>query len=61
MGWLAWLMLAVVITAFAALTGIKAKGTRHVARTHLMGVARLCLWAIVVIVACLAIRAYAVS
>ncbi len=40
MGWLTWLVLAVIVTAIAAITGIKAKGTRHVAHTHLMGVAR---------------------
>ena len=45
--------------AVAAVTGIKAKGTRHVARTHLMGVARLALWAIAFVFACLALRAYA--
>ena len=37
--WLAWLGLAVLITAVAAVTGIKPKGTRHVAHTRLMGVA----------------------
>jgi hypothetical protein len=40
MTWLAWLTIAVVITAIAAITGIKPKGTRHVARTSMMGVAR---------------------
>jgi hypothetical protein len=49
MSWLAWLGLAVIITAVAAITGIKPKGTRHVARTHLMGVARLALLAFVMI------------
>jgi hypothetical protein len=58
MGWLTWLVLAVIITGFAAVTGIKAKGTRHVARTHLMGIARLSLWAIVIVFAYLAFRAY---
>ena len=36
MTWLTWLGLAVLITAIAALTGIKARGTRPVARTQLM-------------------------
>ena len=36
MTWLAWLGLAVLITAVAAVTGIKPKGTRHVASTRLM-------------------------
>jgi hypothetical protein len=35
----------------AAVTGIKPKGTRHVAGTRLMGVARLALLVIVVIIA----------
>ena len=57
MSWLTWLGLAVLITALAAITGIKPKGTRHVARTRLMGVARLVLLAIVIIFAYLAFRA----
>ena len=43
MGWLFWLMLAVIVVAFAAVTGIKPKEGRHVARTQLMGVARVVL------------------
>jgi hypothetical protein len=57
MSWLAWLAVAVIITAVAAITGIKPKGTRHVARTHLMGVARLVLFAVIVIVIYFAWRA----
>ena len=57
MSWLAWLGLAVIITAVAAVTGIKPKGTRHVAHTRLMGVARLALLALVIIFAYLAFRA----
>jgi len=59
MSWFAWLGLAVLITAIAAITGIKPKGTRHVARTRLMGGARFALLAIVIIVAYLAFRARA--
>ncbi len=59
MSWFAWLGLAVLITAIAAITGIKPKGTRHVARTRLMGGARFALLAIVIIVAYLAYRARA--
>ena len=55
--WLAWLGLAVLITAVAAITGLQPKGTRHVARTRLMGVARLALLALVIIFADLAFRA----
>ena len=51
MGWLAWLVLAVLITAAAAITGFKPKGTRHVAGTRLMGAARLALLAIIIIIA----------
>jgi heme/copper-type cytochrome/quinol oxidase subunit 4 len=57
MSWLAWLGLAVLITAIAAVTGIKPKGTRHVARTRLMGMARLALLAFVLIFLYLAFRA----
>jgi hypothetical protein len=39
MTWLAWLGLPVLITAIAAITGVKPKGTRHVAHTGLMGMA----------------------
>jgi len=55
--WFAWLALAVLVTAVAAITGIKPKGTRHVARTRMMGVARLFLLIIVMIFAYLAFRA----
>ena len=51
MTWLGWLMIAVVIAAVAAVTGIKPKGTRPVARTQLMGVARIVLLIAFVIVA----------
>ena len=57
MTWLAWLILAVVVTAIAAVTGIKPKGTRHVAHTQMMGVARFFLLLLVVIFAYLAFRA----
>jgi hypothetical protein len=57
MSWFAWLALAVLVTAVAAITGIKPKGTRHVANTRMMGVARLFLLIIVVIFAYLAFRA----
>jgi hypothetical protein len=57
MTWLAWLALAVLITAVAAVTGIKPAGTRHVARTRLMGVARLVLLFIIVVIIYMAYRA----
>jgi hypothetical protein len=43
MTWLTWLTIAVVIAAIAAITGLKPKGARPVAGTHLMGVARVVL------------------
>jgi len=58
MSWFAWFALALVITVFAAVTGFKAKGTRPVAHTQLMGVARWVLLLIVLIVAYQAFRAY---
>lgn len=57
MNWLVWLGLAVVIAAIAAVTGLKPKGTRHVAHTRMMGVGRVALFAIVIIFAYLAYRA----
>ena len=55
MSWLGWFALALVITVFAAVTGIKARGTRHVAGTQLMGVAR---WVLLLIVLVIAYAAY---
>jgi hypothetical protein len=57
MTWLALLGIAVLITAVAAVTGIKARGTRPVARTQLMGVARLVLVLTVLLLLYLAYRA----
>ena len=49
MSWLEWLGLAVIIAGIAAVTGIKPKGTRHIAHTSLMWMARLALLAILLI------------
>jgi hypothetical protein len=57
MTWLFWLALAVIIAAAAAVTGIKPTGTRHVAHTSMMGMARVTLLLIAAIFAYLAIRA----
>ena len=57
MTWLFWLGLAVIVTAIAAVTGIKPKGTVHVAHTGMMSAARLALLVIVIIFAYLAFRA----
>jgi len=40
MTWLVFLGIAVVIVAFAAVTGFKPKGTRPVARSRMMGMGR---------------------
>jgi hypothetical protein len=57
MTWFTWLILAAVVTAVAAVTGIKPKGTRHVARTSLMSVARVVLLFIIAIFVYLAYQA----
>ena len=57
MNWLVWLGLAVVVVGIAAVTGIKPKGTRHVAHTRMMGVGRVALFVIVAILLYLAYRA----
>jgi hypothetical protein len=57
MNWLVWLGLAVFVAAIAAVTGLKAKGTRPVAHTRMMGVGRIALFAVVLIFAWLAFRA----
>jgi hypothetical protein len=59
MTWLGWLILAAVITAFAAVTGIKPKGTEHLSHTRMMGMARLGLFVVVLILLYLAFRARA--
>jgi len=55
--WLVWLMFAVLVAVVAAVTGIKPKGTRHVAQSRMMGMARVFLVIVVVIFAYLAFRA----
>lgn len=57
MNWLVWLGLAVLIGVIAAVTGVKPKGTRPVARTRLMGVGRFFLLLLIVLFAWLAFRA----
>lgn len=57
MSWLFWLGLAVVIGIIAAVTGMKPKGTKPVARTRLMGVARFVLLILIAFVLFLAYRA----
>ena len=59
MTWIAWLGIAVVIVGVAAVTGIKPKGTRHIAHSRMMGMGRIALVIIVVIFAYMAYRAHA--
>jgi hypothetical protein len=55
MSWIELLLAAVVLAAVAALTGIKPRGTRPVARTRLMKAARIVLLLVAVGLAALAI------
>ena len=57
MNWIVWLGLAVLVTAVAAVSGIKPKGTRHVAHTRMLGMGRVFLLILVVIFAYMAYRA----
>ena len=57
MSWLGWLAIAVVLGVVAAVTGIKPKGSRPVARTRLMSVGRVVLLLLVALFAYLALRA----
>jgi len=59
MSWLTWLVIALLIATLAALTGIKPRGTRHIADTRLMGTARLVLLAVAIILGYLAFRSRA--
>ena len=55
--WIVWLGLAVLVSAVAAVTGIKAKGTRPVANSRLMAVGRFILLILVLVFAYFAWRA----
>jgi len=57
MTWLTFLIAAVVVAALAALTGIKPAGTRRVAGTQLMTVARVVLVLVALVLAYLAFAA----
>lgn len=61
MSWLFWLGLAVAIGIIAAVTGMKPSGTRPVARTRLMGVARFVLIVVLLLFLYLAYRGYSAS
>ena len=55
--WVVWLGLAVLVSAVAAVTGIKAKGTRPVAKSRLMGVGRFILLLLILVFVYFAVRA----
>jgi len=57
MGPIFWLTLVVIVVALAATTGLKPKEGRHVARTQLMGVARVVLLLVAIGLAYVAYRA----
>ena len=57
MSWYVWLGLAALVTAVVAITGGQPEGTRPVAHTRMMGMARLALLVIVIIFAYLAYHA----
>jgi hypothetical protein len=57
MNWLAWLGLAVIVGVVAAVTGLKPKGTRHVAGTRMMGIGRFLLLIMLAIFVYMAWRA----
>ena len=54
MSWLTLLWIAAIVIALVAITGIKPKGTRHVARTHLMIAARVTLGLVAVVLVLIA-------
>jgi heme/copper-type cytochrome/quinol oxidase subunit 4 len=58
MTWIFWLGLAVAIGIVAAVTGMKPSGTRPVARTRLMGMARFVLIVVLLLFLYLAYRGY---
>ena len=57
MTWLFWLSLAVIMTAIVAVVSLQPKGTRPIAHTHMMGMARFALLAVALIFAFLAFHA----
>lgn len=58
MTWIFWLGLAVAIGIIAAVTGMKPSGTRPVARTRLMGMARFVLIVVLLLFLYMAYRGY---
>lgn len=59
MTWLTWLVLAALVAAVAAITGAQPQGARPVARTRMMGAARLALVALALVMLYAAFRSQA--
>jgi hypothetical protein len=57
MNWLFWLGIAVFLGVLVAVTGVKPAGTRPVARSRLMGIARFVLLIVIALILFLAYRA----
>lgn len=58
MTWFTFLGIALIIAVIAAISGVKPKGSRHVAHTRLLGVARVILVIIALIFIGMALRKY---
>jgi len=58
MSWLTLLWIAAIVIALVAITGIKPRGTRHVARTHLMTAARVTLGIVAVVLVLIALGVF---
>jgi hypothetical protein len=59
MDWFCWLILAVIVTAVAGVTGIQPAKTRPIGHTRLMHVSRFVLAVLVIVLAYAAFRAHA--
>lgn len=58
MNWFTLLGIVVLVTAVAAVTGLKPKNSRHVAHTKLMTAARVTLVIAAIVIAIIALRGY---
>ena len=58
MTWFTFLAIALIIAVIAAVSGVKPKGSRHVAHTRLLGMARVILVIVALIFIGMALRKY---
>ena len=58
MSWFTFLAIALIIAVIAAVSGVKPKGSRHVAHTRLLGMARVILVIVALIFIGMALRKY---